>query len=269
MTTTETTRSATLRLPERLPAPDERAVPFTRLVYVELRKILDTRAGRWLLVGIAAVTAVVVGILIFTGSADAHKDLSDFLAATVIPQSILLPLLGILTVTSEWTQRTGLVTFALEPNRTRVGRSKLVSAMLLGLFVLVVAAVLAVVATALCQALRGGDPRWSLDLATLGGVAFAQLLAVVQGVAFGLVLQNTPAAIVSYLVLPQAWTVVGDMVHGLHGVQPWLDLNTATSPLANASMTAENWAQLAVAAVVWVALPLLAGVVRLRRSEVK
>ncbi len=31
-----------------------RAVPFTRLVHVELRKMLDTRAGRWLLIGIAA-----------------------------------------------------------------------------------------------------------------------------------------------------------------------------------------------------------------------
>ncbi|NYJ73703.1 ABC transporter permease [Allobranchiibius huperziae] len=269
MTTVETSRVTAPRLPARLPAPDDRAVPFTRLVHVELRKTLDTRAGRWLLIGITAVTAIVVGIVIFTGSADAHKDLSDFLTATVIPQSILLPLLGIITVTSEWTQRTGLVTFALEPDRTRVGRSKLASAALLGLLVLATAVLLAVVATGLCEVLRGGHPTWSLDALTIGGVVLAQLLAVVQGVAFGLVLQNTPAAIVSYLVLPQAWTIVGDLVHGLHGVQPWLDLNSATSPLVDASMTAENWAQLGVAGLVWVVLPLIAGVVRLRRSDVK
>ncbi|MBO1753493.1 ABC transporter permease [Allobranchiibius sp. CTAmp26] len=269
MTTIESPQITAPKLPARLPEPDGRAVPFARLVHVELRKILDTRAGRWLLIGIAGVTALVVGIVIFTGSAGSHKDLSDFLAATVIPQSILLPLLGIITVTSEWTQRTGLVTFALEPDRTRVGRSKLVSAILLGLLVLAIAVVLAVVATGLCQALRGGHPVWSLDAATLGGVVLAQLLAVVQGVSFGLVLQNTPAAIVSYLVLPQAWSIVGTLVHGLHGVQPWLDLNAATTPLLDASMTAENWAELGVAALVWVVLPLIAGVVRLRRSEVK
>lgn len=257
------------RLPTRLEEPDNRSVPFARLVHVELRKILDTRAGRWLLVAIAVVTAIVVGIVIFNGSSSEDKNLVQFIQATVIPQSILLPLLGIITVTSEWSQRTALVTFALEPNRTRVGRAKLTSAVLLGLAVLATAAVLAVVATLLCQLLRGSDPSWSVDALTLGGVALAQLLAVIQGVAFGLILQNTPAAIVAYLVRPQAWSILGDLVHGLNGVQPWLDLNTSTSHLIDASMTGEHWAQLGVAALVWVALPLVAGIWRLSRSEVK
>lgn len=257
------------RLPARLEESDDRCVPFVRLVHVELRKILDTRAGRWLLIAIAAVTAIVVGIVIFNGSSGEDKDLVQFIQATVIPQSILLPLLGIITVTSEWSQRTALVTFALEPNRTRVGRAKLSSAMLLGLAVFATAALLAVLATLLCQVLRGSDPSWSVDALTLGGVVLAQLLAVIQGVAFGLILQNTPAAIVAYLVLPQAWSIVGDLVHGLNGVQPWLDLNSSTSHLVDASMNAEHWAQLAVAALLWVALPLVAGIWRLGRSEVK
>lgn len=92
---------------------------------------------------------------------------------------------------------------------------------------------------------------------------------MIQGVAFGLILQNTPAAIVAYLVLPQAWSIVGDLVNGLHGVQPWLDLNTSTSHLVEASMNAEHWAQLGAASLVWVALPLVAGIWRLGRSEVK
>ncbi len=260
---------AAARLPSRLPEPDERPVPFGRLVHVELRKIIDTRAGRWLLLGIALVTAIVVGVVIFTGSANDDKSLDTFLQATVIPQSILLPLLGIVTVTSEWSQRTGLVTFAIEPHRLRVGRSKLVSSLILGVVVFLIAVALAVLATAICMMLRGSDPSWSLDAGTLGGVLLAQLLAVAQGVAFGLILQNTPAAIVTYLVLPQAWTIVGQLVHGLHSVQPWLDLNSATTHLADATMTAQHWAQLAVAAVLWVLIPIVLGAWRLARSEVK
>lgn len=176
MSAVQTELSSTPRLPARLGESDDRSVPFARLVRVELRKILDTRAGRWLLIAIAAVSAIVVGIAIFNGSIGEDKNLVQFIQATVIPQSILLPLLGIITVTSEWSQRTALVTFALEPNRTRVGRAKLTSAMLLGLAVFATAVLLAVAATLLCQVLRGSDPSWSVDGLTLGGVVLAQLL---------------------------------------------------------------------------------------------
>jgi len=42
------------------------------------------------------------------------------LVLSVLPQSWLLPVLGIMAVTSEWTQRTGLVTHTLEPRRSRI-----------------------------------------------------------------------------------------------------------------------------------------------------
>ena len=41
---------------------------------------------------------------------------------------ILLPVLGILLVTSEWSQRTAMVTFTLEPSRSRVIAAKFVVA---------------------------------------------------------------------------------------------------------------------------------------------
>ena len=37
-------------------------MPFGRLVRVELRKLADTRAGRWLLISIAALTLLVLVI---------------------------------------------------------------------------------------------------------------------------------------------------------------------------------------------------------------
>ena len=48
-------------------------------------------------------------------------------------------MLGILAVTSEWGQRTALVTFTLEPHRGRIVIAKLVATVVLGAVAVVVA----------------------------------------------------------------------------------------------------------------------------------
>ena len=52
---------------------------------------------------------------------------------------------------------------------------------------------------------------------------------------------------------------------------PWLDLQTAQTPLANGdfSLTGEQLAQSAVTVMLWVVLPLVAGWFRTTRAEVK
>ncbi len=51
----------------------DNAIPFLRLVFVELRKSADTRAGRWLLAAIVAITALFMAI--FFAVADAEDRL--------------------------------------------------------------------------------------------------------------------------------------------------------------------------------------------------
>src|ERR687891_1917540 len=87
-----------------------RRVPVSRLVRVELRKMADTRAGLWLLIGIAALVAVVSTVFMITAD-QPDRTFLKLIAAAAIPQMMLLPVLGILLVTSEWTQRTALVSF--------------------------------------------------------------------------------------------------------------------------------------------------------------
>ena len=74
-----------------------KAVPFTRLIHVETRKQLDTVAGRWFLVGIAAVTAIVFAIMLFTNGGD--YPWMDYLGGAVTPLSTLLPIIGIMAAT--------------------------------------------------------------------------------------------------------------------------------------------------------------------------
>ena len=92
--------------------------PMSRLVKVELRKMVDTRAGMWLMITIAAVTVVATTIFGLAGH-DEDRTFYNFMQFAGAPQGILLPVLGILLVTQEWSQRTAMVTFTLEPQRSR------------------------------------------------------------------------------------------------------------------------------------------------------
>ena len=85
-----------------------------RLVAVELRKMVNTRAGFWLQIAMVALTVVVVAVRSVVGDAADHT-FASVLDVGLQPAAVLLPVAGILLVTSEWSQRTGMITFALVP----------------------------------------------------------------------------------------------------------------------------------------------------------
>ena len=74
-------------------------------------------------------------------------------------------------VTSEWSQRTALVTFTLEPRRSRVVLAELVVAQLLTVLTLVVAFVVGVVCTAICELVQPDLTSWAIGLGYLAGLA--------------------------------------------------------------------------------------------------
>lgn len=249
------------------PVADVPAIPFRRLTAVELRKQVDTRAGRWLLVSIVAVN-VILAVLVLLTSPPELLTWRALTETTTIGQLLLLPLIGILAATSEWTQRTALTTFTLEPRRTRVNLAKLTGAVALGAVTLVLTLAAAAALNGLGALLRGGDGSWQMDWAMLGGLSLALLVLVTQGVAFGLLFLSTPIAIVSYLLIPTAWTAVVMLVSALDGVAPWLDLSIGLEALMAGEMTPQTWLHLASSTAVWVALPLVLGLVRTARREV-
>ena len=66
----------------------------------------------------------------------ADHTFQSVLDAGLQPAAVLLPVLGILLVTSEWSQRTGMITFALVPVRSRVLGAKLIASLLLAVAML-------------------------------------------------------------------------------------------------------------------------------------
>lgn len=245
-----------------------KGVPFARLTRAELRKQVDTRAGRWLILVIVLITILVMVPVVWL-SDPANLTYQVLAAAAALPQMLLLPIIGIMAATSEWSQRTGMVTFCLEPRRGRVVHAKLLSAVGLGLLAIVASLLSAALANLAGMVLRGGVGTWGVDGSLLAGATALQVLGVIQGVAFGLLLLNTPAAIVAYYVLPPAWTIVTSLVAPMQGPAQWLDLGVAMGPFLGGEAGAGEWARAATATAVWVVLPLLLGTWRVLRHDVK
>ena len=244
------------------------AVPFHRLLVVELRKMVDTRAGLWMLVVMAAISVVICAALLLWGNTSDFT-LEGFLQLNSLVLVLLLPIVGIMAATAEWSQRTGLVTFTLEPRRGRVVWAKVAAAVLLGLALIAVAFLVSAVAQLLAVWLHGADGGWSLSAGVGFGLLLGLTIYVLQGVAFGFAFLNTAVAIVVSLVLPTVWTIAASLISWLDKVAVWLDLSRVTDPLTNGAMHGEDWAHLATSAAVWIGIPMAVGVWRVLTREVK
>ena len=237
-------------------------VPFGRTLQAEVRKMVDTRAGRWMVIVMAALTVLILAAFVLWGPAE-DATFDNLLQIATLPLALLLPVIGIMAATAEWSQRTGLVTFTLEPRRGRVVLAKALGALALGLVVTAVAFAAAALAN------LAGTGTWDLDPAAGAGLVLALLIYVLQGVAFGLLFLNTPVAIVTVLVLPTAWTIATQVFSSLADVGRWIDLDSVTRPLFAGEMAGQDWAQLGTGVGVWVLLPLAVGTWRVLTREVK
>jgi ABC-type transport system involved in multi-copper enzyme maturation permease subunit len=253
---------------------DTPRVPFTRLVQVELRKMTDTRAGRWLLISIAALTALVLVIQLWVVLAqDQTVTFNDFGGGANIPMNILLPVLGVMSVTSEWSQRTAMVTFSLEPSRTRFLAAKYTGTLIVALVAVALGLVLTIAANAIYAAALDNPVTWDLSPFQIMCFFLLYVFSMSTGFAFGMLFLNTAAAIVIYFVysfiLPGLFELGASLMDWFKDLRPWIDFNAAQTPLSTTDMDGKDWAHLATAGLLWLALPLVIGVWRVLRAEVK
>ena len=236
--------------------------PLSRLTAVELRKTIDTRAGFWLLllVGLSAVGSIVLVVAV---GEDKDQTFAGLFSIAVQAISVLLPVVGLLAVTSEWSQRTALTTFALVPERGRVVTAKLLAASALTL----VAVLACLIGSAAGNLIAGGS--WSLSFGHLYGGGLYELLQMLGAFAFGLMLMQSALAIVSFFVAPTVVGILVATVHSLKGPSEWFDTGQTTQSLVDGRMVGDDWAKLAVCMAIWVGLPLVLGLLRLRRNEIK
>ena len=249
-------------------------VPFSRLVTVELRKMVDTRAGRWLLISIAALTALVLIIQLWVVLAqDLDVTFDDFAGGANIPMNILLPVLGIMSVTSEWSQRTAMVTFTLEPSRSRFLAAKYVGTLIIAFAAVVIGLVLTILANFLYGAFSDHEVVWELSVFQIFCYFLLYLFAMSTGFAFGMLLLSTAAAIVVYFVysfiLPGLFELGRPCWTGSRTSGRGSTSTSRRTPLTVADVSGKEWAQLATSGLIWLVLPMAIGIWRVLRAEVK
>jgi ABC-type transport system involved in multi-copper enzyme maturation permease subunit len=263
-----TTTSVATTNPARSGAPVGSAAPsMARLVRVELRKSYDTRAGFWLMVAIGVTSLGAVALRMFVDAGES-RSFADFLSITQWPVGLLLPILGILLVTGEWSQRTALTTFALVPHRSRVLTAKVAAAGVLATAGVAVTVVASAVGTLLTPVLTSGQAHWEATSAQVGQVTAVEVLYVLMGVAFGMALLRSPAAIVLYFLLPSLITFVVTVAQSLDWLREWFDLTTTTTPMYDGALRGDGWTHLAASLAVWLVVPFVIGWLRIERGEI-
>ena len=247
-------------------------VPLFRLTRVELRKMFDTRSGFWLMASIviAAVLSTVATILF---APDADLNYYTFAKAVGFPMTVILPIIAVLAITGEWSQRTGLTTFTLVPHRNRVVLAKVIASVTVGVASMLFALATGVVGNLVGTAIAGTDLVWNVSFAHGVTIVLGSLLSLLTGTMLGLLFRSSPVALVAYfvysLVLPTVFGLLQSSQERFADARPWVDLNYAQSALFEGSLTGEQWAHIAVTATAWILLPALLGLRLAMRSEVK
>lgn len=252
----------------RTPEP----VPFTRVLGVELQKMFDTRAGFWLMMSIVIASVVATGATVLLGDRETLS-FDSFAAAVGSPMSVVLPVVGVLAVTSEWSQRTALSTFTLVPSRPKVIGAKLVDVLGIGAVSMLLALGIGAVGNLVTAAVTGNDPIWDITATTFAKIILANELGMLLGFTLGLLFRSSPAAVVGYfvvnLVLPGISGALASSQRWWAENAGWFDLNQSRFLLFDSTLTAEQWTQLGVTTLIWIVVPFVVGLRLVLRSEIK
>jgi ABC-2 type transport system permease protein len=247
-------------------------IPMTRLTAIELRKMFDTRSGFWLMASIA-ITAVLATGAVIVFAPDGAITFDNFAAAVGVPMTIILPMIAILSVTGEWSQRSGLTTFTLVPHRSRVILAKVISAVGVGVVSILLAFAVGAVGNLLGTTIRGTDLVWDLGLEDLLYIVFGNVLGLLMGFMLGVLIRNSPGAIVGYFIyaflVPTVCGVLAASQEWFRDLQGWVDFQFSSSQLFEGALTGQEWAHLGVSGLFWLVIPLVVGVWLVLRSEVK
>ena len=253
-------------------AGGRRPIPLTRIVSTELRKMLDTRSGFWLISSIGIVAALTTGAVILWADR-AELTYGTFTAAISVPMTLILPVVAILSVTGEWSQRTGLTTFTLVPHRGRAITAKAIASVGIAVVSVPIAFGIGAVGNVVGAAVAGVPAVWDLTLTDLLLMVLANVLGVLIGFTMGVLIRSSAAALAAYfvyeLLLPTLSFFLASAQDWYRHLQPWVDFDFASGPLMTGALTSQQWAQLAVTGLAWLVVPLAIGVARVVRAEVK
>jgi ABC-2 type transport system permease protein len=248
------------------------AVTLSRVVRVELRKMFNTRSGFWLLASIV-IAGLVATVATIGFAPDKELTYYTFAKAIGFPMTVILPIIAVLSITGEWSQRTGLTTFTLVPHRTLVIRAKTISSIAVAIASMLFAFVVGAIGNVIGTAIAGTSLVWNVSVAEGLNIVLGNLLCLLTGTMLGMLIRSSSGALVAYfiysLLLPSMAGLLATSQGWFRDLQPWVDLNYAQANLFTGTLTGEQWAQVAVTAATWIVLPAIVGLRLVMKSEVK
>ena len=251
-----------------------RRAPLTRVIQVELRKMFNTRSGFWLIASIAISAGLATGGVILWAPDD-QLTYSTFATAIRFPVVVILPLIAILAVTSEWSQRAGLTTFTLVPARSRIITAKAISSVVIAIAAMGLTFAVGALGNLLSAALTGTTLVWDVTLTQCLYYVLGMVLSLLIGFMLGVLIRASTGAIVAYFVLtfvlPTIFGLLADSQQWFQDLRPWVDIQYAQSGLFvfDRALTGEQWTQIVVTGVTWLLAPLAIGLAFVTRAEVK
>ena len=232
-----------------------RQVGFTRLVAVEVRKLVDTRSSLAIFAVLAFIAAALVVGLAVIGTRQGIPVTFASLAGSIgLFTALAMPLIGIMGMTSDTAHRTTLVYYPLLRGRAGQFWAKVLAAALLAvalqLFVFLLAALVA--------AVLGGGGAGAFDGAgqeVWTGLA-ACLLSTMFGVALAAAIRRTALAIVAVILV----SLVGNglILTLLPDASGYLSTITAVGALLGGP-GAPTALEVVSSLTLWYVLPLAAG----------
>ena len=210
--------------------------------------MFNTRSGFWLLASIGILALLATAAVILFASHD-QLTYSTFTSAINIPMTVILPVIAILSVTGEWSQRTGLTTFTLVPHRGRVIAAKAIASVGVAVVTVPLAFGIGALGNLVGTGIAGIDPVWDLTVLNLATIVLANVLSVLFGFMLGVLIRNSVGALVAYFVyqflLPTLSLILAASQHWFRDLQPWVDFDYAQSALFNGALTTQQWTHLA------------------------
>ena len=247
-------------------------IPLSRVVRVELRKMFDTRSGFWLIASIV-ITGLIATIATIAFAPDADLTYYNFAKAVGFPITVILPMIALLSITSEWSQRSGLTTFTYVPSRRRVVVAKTWSAVIVAVASMLFAFAIGAVGNVAGSTIAGTPTVWDLSVGHAATIVLGNLVSLSIGVMLGMLLRSSAGGLVMYFVLvllvPNLTSLLAASQGWFKDLQPWVDLPFAQTNLFEGMHTGEQWAQIATAFAIWIIVPGFFGLRRVMRSEVK
>ncbi len=258
---------------ERVTArPEPAPIPMRRIVGVEFAKMFDTRSGWWLMASIA-ITSVLATAAVIAFAPDSALTYETFASAIGFPMAMILPMVAVLSVTSEWSQRTGLTTFTLVPHRGRVIWAKAICSVLVGVGSMVIAFAVGALGNLVGTAISGTATVWDFSAGDHLLIVLANVIGLLVGFMLGVLMRNSAGALVAYfvysLLLPTVFGVLAQFQAWFADLRGWVDLNYAQGALFEGTISGADWAHLVVATMIWLVAPLVLGLTLMLRSEVK